>query len=596
MRVTLPTTRGASRLALTVAPGFVLVLVLILILVLAVSLATSDAFAQDPTLSRLADKAEREGTVRVIARVPVNFQAEARLSRFARGRQRSAVASAQANLAQAVQRGPGLDVVESIEALPLVVLEADREGLDRLRRSRLEFIEDTLSAPYLDTTVALIGAARAHRTGLTGAGQTIAVLDTGVDTSHPMFEGKTVAEACYSTTSSANGGSTSFCPGDLAEEIGEGAGGACSQTIAGCDHGTHVAGIALGDGSSIDGVAPGASLVAIQVFSRFSSAATCSPRFAPCALSYTSDQIKALQHVVTLAERFDIAAVNMSLGGGRNAGVCDADPRKPAIDALRSLGIATVAASGNNGFTDGIGSPACISSAISVGASDDEDEVAEFSNTAPILDMFAPGEAILSAVPGGEMRQKRGTSMAAPHVAGAIALAFQKDPEASVDDVIAAILSNGVDVSGRDLTRPRLALEHLTPRDGAPLPVRPPETGPAEPRPMDPPPAVALGPRGPIAFGTLWYDGAVQAGTGNFEARFDATALRYEIAIDGEDYHFTRYVTMVTPAGDHRRCRASSAEGMLIVECADGASRPALSRFAFVTYRIGGGTAGEIVR
>jgi len=126
----------------------------------------------------------------------------------------------------------------------------------------------------------------------------------------------------------------------------------------GCDHGTHVAGIAAGKSASFSGVAKDANLIAMQVFSRTGTSIG----------AYSSDVVKALERVYVLRGTYNIAAVNMSLGGGLFAANCDGTEslRKAAIDNLRSVGIATVIASGNDGSTISMGALACISSAISV--------------------------------------------------------------------------------------------------------------------------------------------------------------------------------------------------------------------------------------
>ena len=101
----------------------------------------------------------------------------------------------------------------------------------------------------------------------------------------------------------------------------------------------------------------------------------------PCTKSFTSDQIKGLERVLALSATLKIASVNMSLGGGKSTTDCDTDARKAVIDNLRAAGIATVIASGNDGFSDGVSFPACISSAVTVGSTTKADAVSGFSNS-----------------------------------------------------------------------------------------------------------------------------------------------------------------------------------------------------------------------
>lgn len=160
--------------------------------------------------------------------------------------------------------------------------------------------------------------------------------------------------------------------------------------------GTHVAGIAAGDnGSGLTGVATQAFILPIQIFSRFDNSSFRGGT-TPCLLAYSSDYIQALEWVYQHRNDLNFAAVNMSLGGDvyPTAKECDLDntSTKAAIDNLRSVGIATVIAAGNDGSAIGISTPGCISSAISVGATGDtSDGVASFSNSASWLSLFAPG-------------------------------------------------------------------------------------------------------------------------------------------------------------------------------------------------------------
>ena len=234
-------------------------------------------------------------------------------------------------------------------------------------------------------------------------------------------------------------------PTARAEQTGAGAGRPCNAS--GCEHGTHVAGIAAGRGADFSGMAPDADIIAVQVFSRFTGAA-CGGQ-AACVASFTSDQIRALDFVQQLAATRAVAAVNMSLGGGRSTTACDTDITKPVIDQLRAAGVATVIASGNDGFRDSVSFPGCISSAVTVGATTKQDTLADFSNCGPQVDLHAPGVGINSSIPGGRFAAFSGTSMATPHVAGAFAALRSRGPAVSIDQIETALKQSGGAVAGR---------------------------------------------------------------------------------------------------------------------------------------------------
>ncbi|MHC4487091.1 MAG: PQQ-dependent sugar dehydrogenase [Planctomycetota bacterium] len=334
--------------------------------------------------------------------------------------------------------------------IPFMMLKVNALELERLAEQSevVSIREDKLFHPLLDASVPQIGGDLAWIQGYTGAGQVIAVLDSGVDSSHSALVGRVVEEACFSTNSALDG-ATSLCPSGGEEQVGAGAGINCTG-VPGCDHGTHVAGITAADDSRYSGVAKDADIMAVQVFSRLENIFACGS-ILPCLAAYTSDVIRGLEYVYDQRDRFDIAAVNMSLGGQsyNSQQACDDSNAalKAAIDNLRAATIATVVASGNDGYDDAISSPACISTAISVGAVTGSDDVAYFSNSAPWLTSLAPGTSIDSSVPGGGFDLKDGTSMAAPHVAGAVAVLKSIAPDAFVDEIEDALTSSGVPIT-----------------------------------------------------------------------------------------------------------------------------------------------------
>lgn len=418
----------------------------------------------DPELfeEALVERALREGAVPVIVLLREPDENNGRRFALSGENRRSALALSQRRVLDSLPRmdanSPRGKSVKQFEEVPAFAMQADAMDIAGLLNHPdvLEVQEDLAYPPALANSTNLLGAGPARDyVGYSGVGQVVAVLDTGVAKTHPFLTGKVVSEACYSTTYSSQGVS-SLCPGGVAASTAAGSGVNCDISLSGCNHGTHVAGIAAGKGASFSGVARDAQIVAVQVFSRF-PANMCGGS-SPCVMAYTSDIIRGLERVRALTANYSIAAANMSLGGGGYASACDSDPTKPAIDALRALGVATVIASGNSGYNNAIGAPACISSAISVGSTTSSDQVSSFSNSAAILNLLAPGASINSSVPGNGYGYMSGTSMAAPHVAGAWAVLKSAKPAASVDDILSALQLSGLPVLDADngIVKPRI--------------------------------------------------------------------------------------------------------------------------------------------
>jgi subtilisin family serine protease len=416
--------------------------------------ATRAQPAPTADLDHLSEQAARNGQVRVLVGLAVASQPEGLLHAREVLAQRANTQTAQAAIDRLLA-GTQTEVFARFETIPFVGLATDANGMARLRASGLVRVieEDRLARRNLLESAPLVNAPTAWDASATGAGWAVAVLDTGVDKGHAFLTGKVVAEACYSTN--YNRTAYSVCPGGVTSSTAVGSGVNCSvgQYGGGCQHGTHVAGIVAGANgpTGAAGVAKGASLIAVQVFSYFPSYQD--------VLSYTSDQIRGLERVYALRGEHNIAAVNMSLGGGQYSGTCDSSNTaiKGAIDNLRSVGIATVIASGNNGYLNAISAPACVSSAISVGATCDKSDaghcvtgvngVAGYSNIAAFMSLLAPGSYINSSVPGGVYANWSGTSMATPHVAGAWAVLKQALPTLSVSSALNHLRSTGMQVS-----------------------------------------------------------------------------------------------------------------------------------------------------
>jgi aqualysin 1 len=235
-----------------------------------------------------------------------------------------------------------------------------------------------------------------YRYDNTGAGVNVYILDTGIRLSHRDFEGRVV---------------------DAFSAIDDGRGGDDCQ-----GHGTHVAGTAAG---TEWGVAKEATLHAVRVLG--------------CNGSGTTSGVIAGVDFVTENAEFP-AVANMSLGGGVSQALDDAVARSVAA------GITYVLAAGNSNADACRSSPAREPSAITVGSTDSNDRRSSFSNFGTCVDIFAPGRNITSAWLNSDTatRTISGTSMAAPHVAGAVARYLELHPDATPAEVGEAFAQHAV--------------------------------------------------------------------------------------------------------------------------------------------------------
>ncbi|MGC4791791.1 S8 family serine peptidase [Micromonospora sp. DT178] len=276
---------------------------------------------------------------------------------------------------------------------------------------------DAKATALLDVSVPQIGAPGAWAAGYDGTGVKVAVLDTGIDPNHPDFSGKIVE-------------SRSFVPGE--------------QVTDGHGHGTHVASTIAGSGSASGGkhkgVAPGAQLLIGKVLGDGGSGSD-------------SGIIAGMEW----AARSGAKVVSMSLGGPGTDGT---DPMALAVNELTAeTGALFTIAAGNDGRNGAstLGSPGTADAALTVGAVDDADDIADFSSRGPRIgdgaikpEITAPGVAIVAArAAGTEMgtvvdqhyTSASGTSMATPHVAGAAAILAQRHPDWTAERLKAQLVS-----------------------------------------------------------------------------------------------------------------------------------------------------------
>jgi subtilisin family serine protease len=257
-----------------------------------------------------------------------------------------------------------------------------------------------------------IGLEQVRKNGFkgTGAGVTVAVLDTGVDAAHPELKNRVARTSEFDVNTWQ------------ARPLG--------VSIDTQGHGTHVSGLICGQKV---GIAPGVQLV--------------NGIMLPHAKGNTSDFILAMEWV---AAQPDIQIVNLS------AGLAGYEPiMLPAVAGLLAVGVLPVIAIGNEGRNK-TRSPGDYVEAFSVGASNEVGRVAGFSSGGVMVadnhryevpDLVAPGEAVFSCVMGGGYEAWNGTSMATPIVSGVAALILEKFPQISVPDLIELLLTSCKDLN-----------------------------------------------------------------------------------------------------------------------------------------------------
>jgi serine protease AprX len=383
--------------------------------------------------------------------------------------------STEARAVAQTKRVVGMQMGQQYELIPAQAIVATPATiLDLANDPTVEAVwEDLPVHTMLDVSVPLVRTHQMWDLGFEGEGVKVAVVDTGIDAEHPDLEGRILAAKDFTGTS---------------PEAKDGHG-----------HGTHVASTIAGSGAASGGkyigVAPDAQLLVAKVLRDDGGGMT--------------SQVMA---GVDWAVQQGAHVVNLSLGAD---GSCDGtDAMSTICDAAVANGVVVCAAAGNAGpGAATVGSPGCARNVITVGATNDSDQVTSFSSRGPTKDgrvkpdVCFPGYGIVAARAKGTRMgtpvdafytSANGTSMATPHASGAVALLLQAHPGITPAEVkerlMATAMNLGVDANTQGKGRADILAAH---QFAAPVPEPEPEPTP-EPTPEPPPPTE---PGGCLTFG-----------------------------------------------------------------------------------------------
>mgnify|MGYP000011003612 CR=1 FL=1 len=375
--------------------------------------------------SDIEEQLQQQDNVRVIVTLKSTSKKRERSNRLGDGNWlniQDYIGEAQRKLAKDMGWRNFNDIVR-FKRVPAMAKSITSNELKRLKESKhVEAVHlDRIHTLSLTKSMNSIGLNTIESSYNGGQGSTVAIVDSGIEIEHPFFQNRVLDGACYSIHKS--------CPNGKKSMLGNNAGAPCNA--AHCDHGSHVAGIVAGKNRQMQGVAPKANLLAVNVFST---------KGKKMIGAFNSDIMQGLEWVYENVEKYNVSVVNMSLGGGYFKRYCDSEtPVKLIVELLEKKGVTTVVASGNEFHTDGIAAPGCISSVVSVGSIEPNGSVSSFSNSYKHLSIMAPGGEIYSSITGGKYDSKNGTSMAAPHVAGAVAVLKSAYPQATVSNIKSAL-------------------------------------------------------------------------------------------------------------------------------------------------------------
>ncbi|MBT7451275.1 MAG: S8 family serine peptidase, partial [Rhodospirillaceae bacterium] len=263
------------------------------VVALLVGAAATPAHAQ---IESILQQLEANGHARVIVRMKAAAEGQAWTQAASVYEQRATVEQMRRSLESSLAASD-LVIDQSFSSLPFVGLQIDRERLGALlslsdvagvypvtvERKAKPQTSSAFEGPAVASSVPSIDVEDAWARGYDGDGLTVAVIDGGIAINHAMLSGKAVGAACFSAT--FGGDTFTQCPSGQTPEIGPAAASNCPFGSDRCDHGTHVASVAVGNDGTNFGVARGAQLMPIDVFSEVTDESVCDPDPAPCELT-----------------------------------------------------------------------------------------------------------------------------------------------------------------------------------------------------------------------------------------------------------------------------------------------------------------------
>src|SRR3989338_927578 len=344
---------------------------------------------------KVKDKVERGEKVRVFINIEKNYD-------------RRIFNSVKEDIAQII--GERKVVHKFEDSFSAIIDKSDLEKLEQ--DGRFLSVEPVgVRQVFLQNSVGLINGTSSYSLqvnsiNLTGKDRTICIIDSGANYSHPDLGG------CYGNNSATSGckvvGGWDYCSDDSSCSTQD------NDPIDANGHGTHVTGIAAANGT-IKGVARDSKIVMLKVCN---STGSC-----------FDDAIKSgINWCVGNASTYNISVISMSLGAGLNTNYCNNDPLAGNINTAVGNNIPVVIASGNDGSSTQISAPACVQNATPIGSVGKDDSTINYNRNSLVL-LLAPGVNInstyLTSLSPTGYTSLSGTSMSAPHAAGAIAIIQQ---------------------------------------------------------------------------------------------------------------------------------------------------------------------------